>query len=239
MNGLFRTIEFTLYELLGYMVPGAIFTFALLVGGWALFFPGTRIPNLLPEGAAWWGVILITYVSGHVVQALCNIVERRLLTPIEASEFSKMPGYLQSAVISRLGLLFGADLDPRSIASEWVFKVCDHIVLQKGVCSDRDIWVYREGYYRGGFLSLGLLAVSVLIAALRTGELLRTSRGDLHVPWLLWVSLIVLLGTSSWLFFNRYRRFGGYRVRGAVLGFLALEEATQSKGQDMLLGGKV
>src|SRR5690606_3665581 len=93
--------------------------------------------------------------------------------------------------------------------------------------ANRDIYVYREGFYRGMSVSALLLAVSLLVhtrADLCTAYLPETAcAGPVELLAAFAIASIATVG-----FFLRMRRFGHYRLQRSLYRYLLNDTATQS-----------
>ena len=229
-----KDIEVTLYDIFGYLLPGLTSLAGIAILFWAICYPGTplRVPETL--SANWWAVVIPAYIVGHLTQAVANMVEKHL-PQIEDRVLSErwaghLPGALVSAARSKVGRIAG--MPPEQIDSDLLYRICDEVVLQSGVTADRDLYIYREGFYRGLAVSFLLLLVSLVVRALAPGASLSIS-GSLHPVTkgaLSFGALLSLIGIV--LCYVRYRRFGGYRATQAVLGFLVIEGKQAEKRAD-------
>ena len=70
-----KDIQVTLYDVFGYLFPGAIFVAALFLAYWTAFLPPHQDLTKI-TGAGWVFMLMVAYVSGHFVQALANLVVR-------------------------------------------------------------------------------------------------------------------------------------------------------------------
>ena len=107
--------------------------------------------------------------------------------------------------------------------------------VQTGKEGDREIFVYREGFYRGTALSLLLLSAALLVRMFVPGASIRFTKGLFQLSF--WEPLItaVITGGVGYLFVRRYQRFAEYRITRAVLAALVVQMvlaspvATESK----------
>lgn len=147
---------------------------------------------------------------------------------LSKDEADSLPETLVSKARSRVKSIL--QIPQEDIDDGLLYRTCDEIVVQsniESVIANRDIYIYREGFYRGLTVSLVMLFLSLTVLTVRmlvTGTSLRLSDTQTAVSWpiLLFVDLILLIG--AWLSFRRYRRFGGYRIRQAIIGFLVLDK---------------
>jgi hypothetical protein len=189
---------------------------------WALFVPEVPlgIATFEPGIGTWTVIVLLSYILGHAAQAAGNLllrgVEKRALA---ISKDAWMRERSRQSAADLTGVPAG-HLEPR-----WIYRILDEYAVQTGRPGDRDMFIYREGFYRGTCVSLLFLAATLLVRVAIPGT-------SIHfVKWLLPVSAAPLLTTAGVsavlgvLFFQRYQRFTQYRVTRAVLSALVLQKA--------------
>jgi hypothetical protein len=71
-------------------------------------------------------------------------------------------------------------------------------------------------------IAFGLLFLSLAVRTAIPGTALSLSGTVCSVPWLVLLSVAAAMLASAWLCFRRYRRFGSYRVKQALVGFMVL-----------------
>jgi len=216
-------LNFTLYEVFGYLMPGLIAAAGLSVGFWAVFHDQSVLPlslwRLSPDGLL--AALFVAYLLGHMVQSIGNM-------RLEGADKKVMAQPFAAFAKERLvPMLHGCGTQ---IADEWIQRIMDESCIKVGFLGDRDIFTYREGFYRGSTVAMALFCVG-LVPCLVTGNLrllvgdtvLIPSRGELSV-----VLLISILGV--WLLYKRFQRFSRYRVSRVLAAFVALSIPQLSAG---------
>ena len=101
----------------------------------------------------WLLILLASYFSGHIVQALANLLMKLLKSPenimLSKTSEQSLPEPLINKAKSKVKKII--DDDTKEINSDWLFRICDEYVVQNGSLGDREIFVYREGFYRGWY----------------------------------------------------------------------------------------
>jgi hypothetical protein len=224
-----ENFAFTLYEIFGYLLPGAVSLVGLMLLYWALFVPEVPlgIATLQPGFGTWTAIVVASYVLGHAAQAAANIllrsVERRALA---MHRDAWMREYSQQRAAQLTGIPQD-DLEPR-----WIYRILDEYAVQTGKAGDRDVFIYPEGFYRGTCISLFFLAAALVVRVAFPGTSIQLTR------WLLRVSTGQLLTTTGicaglgFLFLERYRRFTDYRITRAVLCALVLQRTQPKDPED-------
>jgi len=222
MRGI-SNINVTLYDIFGYLMPGAaaLGSFALLA--WSLFIPGHPLHSPSLTSVEWLTLFVLAYFLGHLVQAIGDLAfwwAREETVALVVGE--KALGAARMREIEKRAKL--GDAQRMSL-----FGYCDTYLAQQGKTADREIYQYRQGFYRG--LTIALLpAVAAIVVELFRGSASIRSGGAVHRLGsgpLVYALLLVLatIGLSLW----RYRRFVEYRVRDALFGFAIDSETPPAK----------
>ncbi len=224
---MFRSMQATLYEIFGYLLPGVVSLTAIMILLWAFYMPQSTLALTDLSAQAYIALLVLAYLLGHLTQALGNLLVKKVLVSPEEAALSKgqaasIPYDLVQRARLKAGKMLGIDLE--DISPGWLFRICDETLVQRGICSDRDMYIYREGFYRGTMVSMLVLAVALTVRAVIPGTSLRIATSVQAISALVFVFFIILSLAGTWLAFQRYRRFSNYRVTHAVLSFLILQE---------------
>jgi hypothetical protein len=222
-----KDLQVTLYDVFGYLLPGIVFVAALATLFWAIFFPQAVLPVDLPTAEVWIAFLVASYVAGHMAQALGNlIVWFRPSTEdliLGTTSKSRLPEPLVTACRTKAKETFGVDVS--NVSANWLYRFCDDAVIRSGKTGERDVYIHREGFYRGIFVGLVTFSLATLALFLRLwigNNHLKISTWEIGPGQLLFF-LLLWIGWS-WLAYRRHRRFGEYRVTHAMLGFLTVKE---------------
>jgi len=213
-----NNFTFTLYEIFGYLVPGSVTLTGFAIIYWAAFNPTAQLWAGFDPGVGVWALLLSgCYILGHAAQAVGNKLFRQVEK--KALEMKSNP-LLRESAFQHAARIF--DVDIKSLDARWVYRVLDELAVQNGQPGDRDMFIYREGFYRGTCVGLFFLALSLIVRAAVPGTVLKCTYWTLALSQreLVFTSLIVC--GLGWLFFQRYCRFTEYRVTRAVLSALVL-----------------
>ena len=240
---MFKDLQVTLYEIFGYLIPGAVSIGSLGVLFWALFFPAQVVDFDMRTGELWVAFLVLAYIAGHMAQAIGNLIESRI-KPVEQLVIEKTaPDRLPQAVVdacrAKATELTKADMSGAS--PRWLYRVCDDAVIRSGKIGEREIYVYREGFYRGIFISFSAMAAACVALCIRLFLVTEREVMLARAHWGVTQWQLVFLAAVSviWaaLSFRRYRRFGEYRTTHALLGFLTVKEAKKEGSDDQKKGG--
>ena len=257
-----KDLQVTLYDIFGYLLPGFISLNAFAILFWAIYFP-TRPLSFQIFSEHWLGVGVASYVFGHMTQAVANILFQKLsprlfqkvedlMLPAEESNQPATQGWLSkvkqltggtnslsekavSSAKSKARKMINEERDPEKeiMDSALLYLISDETVAQWGVTNDRDIYIYREGFYRGLTISFLLLFVVLVTIAVVPKASINISESRPIGRLTLFIFALISLIASA-LSFYRYRRFASYKVKQAVLGFLAIQQKLhdrESQGQ--------
>lgn len=151
------TFKFTLYEFFGYFVPGAV-AFAATAFIDLIAFHHQVKPELdwtLSKPGIALGIGL-SYLLGHAVQILANAILPQSNTSVLKAKRFKTTAVLLADVKSKW---------PKQKATDdEVIRTCEHEVIVSGPTSEREIYVYREGFYRGMAVSLTAMCFGCVLA---------------------------------------------------------------------------
>ena len=110
---------------------------------------------------------------------------------------------------------------------KWLYDCCAEVIAQYGLGEQREMYEYREGFYRGSAIAFVLLAGSILTVLHCPANL----SSGLSVITLLSAAFCSLL--AAFLCFRRYGRFSASRVKRTLLGFLVLDKELQRKQEEL------
>jgi hypothetical protein len=221
----FKDLQISLYDIFGFLLPGAVILLASILFFWTIFWSNASLtfPSALPFLAS-MSLLFAAYLAGHLAQALGNLLEKiskargRLDKELPVSpELGKM---VLQAVADRFGE------HAKTLGVNELLHLCDQTLVHNCSPGEREIFTYREGFYRGNsvaltFVSLALVARLVCVPAIVVilGKSLELYRGPLALA-------AVLTGVGAWLCYIRFLRFVEYRYRSCFLRFLALSKDT-------------
>ena len=190
--------RFTLYDVIGHLVPGLLALLALeVLAAGSDVAVGVSLPSDL---AGWCALLLLGYVVGHIVQGATGLLIRR---PTALSRVDVSDALVRAAreKLRATGI---------TVEEGEVLPAVDGLQVPY---PDRDIFVARQGFYRG---MLGVAALTAFVGLLcgilhwepRVGGRTLT-RGQMLVLGVAGFALV-------FLFLHRYRRFVRYEVVGGL-----------------------
>jgi hypothetical protein len=203
-----KEIQVTLYDVLGYLIPGVVALAGLLVIVSSLLDGRAIVLAGIDSTWARVALLFIAYLLGHAVQGAANLVFRGVNT----RDLTRIPEDFRMGLIAALR-------EKRSISAsqESLFEVCDALIVSvDGPTELRDIYVYREGFYRGTTVAIAVLMAGTVVAwCAWPWSVQRPSNAT-------FITALVLMAAVATAFFMRFVRFAEYRTRSVIFGAAAI-----------------
>ncbi|HYT89872.1 MAG TPA: hypothetical protein VEL76_14295 [Gemmataceae bacterium] len=226
-----KDLQVTLYDIFGFLIPGTVFLAAVGLLFGAVYLPQSQAPLVTLDAAGWVVLVLVAYLAGHMAQSLGNLLEKLYKATETVVLEGQGPYRLPDVIIvaCRTKVQETLDVAASGLDPRWLYRVCDDAVIRSGKIGERDVYIYREGFYRGAAVSFALLTFAVVTLLVR---LYLAGQHTILAGWAterehLWFLFTLSLG-CSYLAFRRYRRFGMYRVTHAMIGFLTVKDEKKS-----------
>jgi hypothetical protein len=140
-----------------------------------------------------------------------------------------VPASLVSLARRQAGQMLGADLE--HLDAEWLVTVCDEALVACGASGEREVFQYREGFYRGLSVAFGLFGLSILVRAMVPGSTIELEGAVYSVPTVAWMLLFALLAMCTMLIWRRFVRFRRYRIAHAITGYLVTRSGVSGQQQ--------
>ncbi len=224
-----KEIQITLYEIFGYLVPGFVFASAIGMGYWTLFETNDLV--LAKFDFPFWLIIAaVSYLAGHVAQSFANLFLK--WHPNSELCFRNGKAGVGDVLIEEAKKLTKEIIDPTytgRISPGIVIEVCDAMIEHRGSPQTREVYLYREGFYRGMFMALLALAVALGARAFTQKSVFTFQKfthlfAPAEMGTLAGVALIV-----SVMFYFRFRRFGKYLIAHKLASALVLRYLDKEK----------
>jgi len=225
---MFGNLRITVYELLGFFVPGMVAVSAAFVLMWAAFFPTYSIPLRFQAFSVeqWLFTLLSFYLAGHLMQAISN----KYPLPDKALEKNCMTlCQLFRDRLEREGII-GSE---SQLSYRETYLIASSIVSQFGSVADQDVYVYREGFYRGTSLSMFVLSASVFVRCFRFGATIRPDGLTIcRLPFLAMFTIAAVCLLAGYAFLKRYYRFSQLKAENAFACALLINPLQPRKEKD-------
>lgn len=218
-----KDIQVSLYEFFGYVAPGVLSFTGLYLMAWGIVLAPEQNWTPLTSGG-WIALLVLSYLLGHGVQAIANVAVHRmpflaeaaLLVQIESTR-PQLMDTARSKACTILGSSAGTSLDVAL-----VHEVADHFLQQKGKTESRDIYIYREGFYRGIAMALVILAGGAIVRTFNSPGLVSLFGVTIPLerPSLFAIAVLALIMAA--LSVMRFQRFATYRIKNSLYAFIIL-----------------
>lgn len=221
---MFKELQITLYDIFGYLLPGAIILLAFAIFFWTLFWPAVPLVihwNVPVAVAACLG--FIAYLAGHLGQGIGNVLEK--LPLVQRTLEADLPLSLELSELVRDAVACRFGVKATSLRPKELSLVCDQALVQAGSSGDREIFVYREGFYRGNCVALAFLGLTLLMRLIFSPSLVVLGQKTVAISRSELALAVVIAAIGSWLSFNRYLRFACHKNAACLARFLALATA--------------
>lgn len=225
-------IAVTLYDVLGYLLPGYVVLFACsileatFIGSWFLslsLFSAHPLPFAV--AAYFMGQV------GHAVASWCT-ESKKLRSIIQASRERLRPS-LYSSVRTELEAAYGLQLG-KDCGTLEPYLLADAYLAAAGASADRDLMAAREGFFKQSVIAFALLAVVLVAALVEGGASVQSRPGAISAlgmrPTLLVAALAMSIAAAFRLRFGFYHRI---KMNNTMLLFLA----HRAKGQSAKVNG--
>jgi len=233
-----KDLQVTLYDVFGYLLPGAVLLAAIGTFYWALFFPMSPLWLVDFSPATWIIIGLGSYVLGHFAQALANMLpwlfpRREVIANSPESRNKLLAPTLVAATKAKL--CQAASVSPDGLDDAEVLATCARLAkLCDGAGTD-SLYGYREGFYRGLSVAAAIFAVGLITRAIRGSTTILHDGITQPVTRAQMLFLAILLVGFSFLARRRYERFALYRAQHALIsvlfGFPAKEKSSKVKAE--------
>lgn len=220
--------EITTYDFLGFLIPGMTIMLAIL----AFFGLVTQTEISLglsfteDTSAGWLVFVVASYVLGNIAQGVGNKVFRdRSVDGVDQAQLEAARKRLRDRKIIGDG----------HVKDREICDLCDLYMLNSGngpFSNARDIYIFREGFYRGITVALGIwvvVGISMLAILAATKLPLFTLSSNLSTSSTFVFGGCLIFTASAMLTYQRYKRFKEYRQKHAVNSFL-IDTAPANRG---------
>lgn len=214
-------ISVTLYDLLGYILPGCIllFTSSLVEAT----FAGSHHLSLSAMTANLALSVVACYFLGAVAHSIGSILKDWL-----PGFFSDKKSRLDKSILDRAkemakGLYGFAEEDKRDLTTLEIYLLADSYVIASGKTVEREILQAREGFYKASMVAMAALSIAFFFAAIFGGAVVQFGAKSVEELSRMSTLLLGLMGVILTLVFRRgLRFFNRVKVNNTILLFMAL-----------------
>jgi len=190
---------------------------------WPVYLPGIPLAFIALPKQVWLLLLVLAYFAGHFVQALGNVFSDLLERP-EERVFGESADVDCKVLVKQAHSVVHTAVGVTNVAPVWMYRLCDAAVLHCGTTNEREIFVYREGFYRGASVSFGLLTIGLFVRSIVGATSIFWNGRQMPVPRSLLLLFVVISAAGCVLMISRFHRFSQYRVRHALISFLLIHK---------------
>jgi hypothetical protein len=227
-------ISITLYDLLGYLLPGYVLLLACSVAESSYWGSNVFALSHLSRNPILAAVV--AYFLGQVSHATGSWIKTKRYKWFYDSGGYRLHPEVIERVAQALQETYGLKLDEdKKLSNIDRYVLADSYVVASGGSVERDILTAREGFFKASvvaFVALALTTFSMLFA--RTPRF-QTQPGVYVTPnWIGIITLTLLFLLIVWLFRQRFIFFNCIKTNNALLTFLALrQKSMEMKGTEI------
>ncbi|MBP7620182.1 MAG: hypothetical protein KA745_04360 [Gemmatimonadales bacterium] len=227
----FDKVAVTLYDVLGYLLPGYLILLALSLG--ESTFATSSFLSLSVLTTHYIPSTVAAYFAGQAAHAVASsVTESRFRKVIQASR-EKLSSELYARMLSELEAVYGKEALPKAEKGNLeAYLLADSYLVAAGRGADRDVLLAREGFFKQSVVAAVALLV-VLASSLAVGGVAVQPSPGVRTPVAWWPTMTAtLLALAVVLLFRL--RFGFYhriKMNNTFLLFLAVRVTERQAGR--------
>lgn len=230
--------KFTLYDLLGFIVPG----FMTVWAGNILLedLLGIQLLGFSSEVVDSTAFVLLAYFTGHLLQGLGNIIETQMVERewhgyfstryLKAEDKHYTDGF-KAALKKAAAEVFSLDLHKEGLTDSDIkefFDLAYSTIVQKGVAKHAEIFNGTYGLYRG--LLSSCVVNEIIFSGLMLASALHFGNRSHLLPF--YVTTSLFFAVASIFFKRRFTRFGKRFADSVYRSFYVLYHTNKLRGVD-------
>lgn len=223
-------ITVTLYDILGYLLPGYIVLVAISLA--ASTFAASSVLPLSAFTAKALALALAAYYCGALTHNVGSMLKNRW-PKCFSSKKHRLDAVCLDSARKRAREVFGLPDTKTELNSLDLFILADSFVSVSGKCSDREILTAREGFCKGSMVAFAILTVVLCASIFASGIRIQMDQHTaVSLNWItssvlaLAAALVTCVFRRGFVFFNRIK------VNNTILWFLALMSLPKSASKD-------
>ena len=153
---------------------------------------------------------------------MANIVERLSKTATKLESDIPLSQNAKTMVLDSAARRFGETA--RTLPAKEFYLLCDQALVNAASLGDRDVFVYREGFYRGNSVALAFLSISLGLRLIGSPACVLIGARVIAFHRAAITLAAALTAFGAWLAYRRYLRFREYKFKTCFIRFLSLSE---------------
>lgn len=226
-------ISVTLYDLLGYLLPGYILLLACSVAEASFWESSLFALSRISRNP--FLCIIVAYFLGQISHAIGSWVKiKRYKWFDDHGNYSLNPE-VKKRVVEALEEAYGLKLkDDQKLSKIDRYLLADNYIVASGGSVERDILTAREGFFKASVVAFTILGLTMLSSLFVSVPRIQVSPGAFIFPTKISIiALTVFFFLLVWLFRQRFIFFNCAKNNNALLTFLALRQKGESNHEEM------
>jgi len=215
-------VTVTLYDLLGYLLPGYILLFACSI--LEASFWGSSVFALSQIGRNPILSAIVAYFLGQTSHAIASIIKSKKHRWFNDRGRYGLNPQINKRVVAALKETYAIDLEPHQELSRIdAYLLADNYILASGGSVERDILTSREGFFKSSMVAFLVLSIAISSSLFSRMPRIQIQPTNYVVPTKLSIVMLAFAFLLlSWLFRERFIFFNRAKNNNALLTFLAL-----------------
>ncbi len=222
-------ITVTLYDLLGYLLPGYVLLFACSV--LEASFWGSSVFALSHIGSNPILSAIVAYFLGQTSHAIASIFKSNKYRWFDDRGRYSLNPEIKQRVITALTEAYAINLEVNQELSKIdSYLLADNYILASGGSVEREMLTAREGFFKSSMVAFAVLGITFFASLFSRLPRIQVQPEHFILPTRL--SIVMLAFTFlalSWLFRERFIFFNRAKNNNALLTFLALRSLPGAK----------
>lgn len=224
-------ITVTLYDLLGYLLPGYVLLLACCIA--EASFWSSSLFALSRIGRNPILSAIVAYFLGQTSHGIASLIKTKKYKLFDDRGRYRLNAEVSERIVEALKETYALKLEPNQQLSKIdVYLLADSYVLASGGSVERDMLTAREGFLKSSMIAFAVLAVTVVSTLFSGSARVQVQPQNFIVATRLSVVLLTVLFISlTWLFRQRFIFFNCAKNNNALLTFLALRSVSATKAK--------
>lgn len=231
-------ISVTLYDLLGYLLPGYILLLACSVAEASFWESSLFALSRISHNPVL--CIVVAYFLGQTSHAIGSWIKIKRYKWFDDRGAYSLNPEIRKRAVEVLEETYGLKLkDDQKLSKIDRYLLADSFIVASGGSVERDILTAREGFFKASTVAFGILGLTVLSSSFVPVPRIQVSPGAFIFPTRVSViALTIFFFLLLWLFRQRFIFFNCVKNNNALLTFLALRQkgnlttGGRNEGQD-------
>jgi protein-S-isoprenylcysteine O-methyltransferase Ste14 len=226
-------ISVTLYDLLGYLLPGYVLLLACSIAEASFWGSGVFALSRISRNPILAAVV--AYFLGQASHAVGSWIKTKRYKWFDDRGSYRLNPEVCEQVSQVLQETYGLKLgEDKKLSKIDRYVLADSYIVASGGSVERDILMAREGFFKASVVAFAVLSLTVFSTLFAPVARIQVQPGVFVFPNRFGIiSLTIILLLLVWLFRQRFIFFNCIKTNNALLTFLALrQKGTEGRDPD-------